>query len=227
MAPGDAVTSMSDEDTKSLVSEMRQKSLATDQKRLVAQTLSGRSLTCKQAAELLQQVNLGIMQRILVVDILHPKLSDFPAGLSELMAPLSPPIQVDVQRSIARNRNVRAISSSDSSYTSYSHRSDEWANSLDQLRDHVNKGEVPESLYEDLSAVLCAHGLESMVPKGGSAGTSSTASPVQFPPRHLSPQPTRLPSQQGEFRPRPLLQNDGPDKLCDDDVRSEVSEESV
>lgn len=97
-AIGDLIP-LTDEDVKDLCDAMKRKALATDQRVLVNEYLSGRSLTCQQAGILLQTVKLGLMQRKLAFEVLQGRVSDIPDGLHHILDALSGTIRRDVEAS--------------------------------------------------------------------------------------------------------------------------------
>lgn len=91
---------MDADELEALVLEMRKMQLATDQRAVAERFLSGRSLTCSQAANILEVVQLGIMKRMLARDVLRGRLSDVPEGLNMITDGLSGQLQSDIAREL-------------------------------------------------------------------------------------------------------------------------------
>jgi len=173
-AVGDLIP-LTDEDVADLCDAMKRKALATDQRVLVNEYLSGRSLTCQQAGILLQTVKLGLMQRKLAFEVLQGRVSDIPDGLHHLLDALSGPIRRDVEASfrdpptdgsIQRTRTRAFLFSNGADLPSnkvapeisrsstepvkldnfpLDRRKPNWQESVEKLRSHVVNGDVSVS----------------------------------------------------------------------------------
>mmetsp|Transcript_87604 Transcript_87604/g.246084 ORF Transcript_87604/g.246084 Transcript_87604/m.246084 type:complete len:289 (-) Transcript_87604:114-980(-) len=100
---------MSDSEVKAIIRHMRTLQLATDQRRVVTQVLTRRTLTCAQAGVVLEAVRNKIVQRLLAFEELKGKLSDVDSGLRELLRPLSGPIREDVARHLSGSTGVQFV----------------------------------------------------------------------------------------------------------------------
>lgn len=180
---------LTDQDVRDLCDAMKRKALATDQRVLVNEYLSGRSVTCQQAGILLQTVKLGLMQRKLAFEVLQGRVSDIPDGLHHLLDALSGPIRKDVEASfrdpptdgtIQRTRTRAFLFSNGADLPSnkvdpdvtpveprkldnypLDRRKPNWQESVEKLRSHVVNGDVSVSglLHEDLVGLFEALGL--------------------------------------------------------------------
>jgi len=91
-----AKTPLSDDDVDIMLGDICQRATASEQRTLVLQSLTGRTLTCKQAAALLKAGQAG-MQRMLAFEVMQRHLSDFPDGMphiSEALAAVAPSPQL-------------------------------------------------------------------------------------------------------------------------------------
>jgi len=91
---------LSDNDVLLLVKAMRKLDLAMDQRSLVMKALAGRVLSCCQAASLLTAIQMGLVQRIVAIEVLASRLTDLPTGLPQILEPLSKPLRGEVERKL-------------------------------------------------------------------------------------------------------------------------------
>lgn len=91
---------LSDNDVLLLVNAMRKLDLAMDRRSLVTKALAGRVLSCCQAASLLTAIQMGLMQRIVAIEVLASRLTDLPVGLPQLLEPLSSSLRGEVERKL-------------------------------------------------------------------------------------------------------------------------------
>lgn len=212
-----ALTPLHDDEVENLQSAMRNQALATDQRILASESLVGRSLTCCQGGMLLEVVKLGFVQRMFAFEVLHPRLSDLPDGLPDVLEPLAESIRKDVEARLRKpppEPRVRsgynppelqmvqpltcsngARSASSSILPQRARRKPDWPARVDRLRDHVENGQVVGDLYEDLAAVFEALDLGPLsLPRGDSfsattamASASSTASTAASPAPDFAP----------------------------------------
>lgn len=183
-------TSMLDWEVKNLVMEMRKRRLATDQMAIAIEALQEKTLTCRQGGQLLGVVTLGIMQRKLALEVLHIRLNDLPDGLPDILAPLGGEIAKDVSEALGggvrprsmswtrkpsgtttRQQRPSGVGSSpkaspgSASWTMPGSAGSELVEPMDRLRRDVCHPEVPDSIYDDVSAVFKALGLEQLPPR--------------------------------------------------------------
>lgn len=177
---------------------IRQKALATDQRILIEEMLTGRSLTCQQAGRFLESVKLGLMQRMLAFEVLPGRLTDLPDGLPQLLEVLSGSIRRDVEVALRSPRPAVAIGnrpmaapelmpvqpltlsngarSPSARSLPRDRRKPDWPECVDRLRVHVMNGEVSPALHQDLAAVFEALNLGPLpAPRDESYSASSSS----------------------------------------------------
>jgi len=92
---------LSDDDVLLLVQAMRQLDLAMDRRSLVTRAMAGRVLSCYQGATLLTAIQMGLMQRIVAIEVLASRLTDLPTGLPQLLEPLPQSLRGEIQRKLS------------------------------------------------------------------------------------------------------------------------------
>lgn len=178
-----------DADLANVIAAMRGQQLATDQMLVAERALDGRSLSCRQGGQILGTVVLGIMQRKLAIEVLHGRLNDLPDGVPDLLVSLEGEIRKDVEAVVSgvapsclsykRRKGAGSFrrSSPSLSFTpeigSLPSLGEVAAvdvlpklvggpdseDPMERLRRDICTHEVPESIYDDVSAVFETLGL--------------------------------------------------------------------